>query len=152
MRSDRIEARAVSKVVFTALFCTALALLLALAILHTRTTLQWVAAAIFLALALDPAVGLLQRVRARGRSLPRLAAILLVYAVFIAAFVYLCLHVFPSIVRDFEGLASKLPAYVADFESWANDNAEFHELNQKYDLTEKLSEQASSLPSRLGEG
>jgi predicted PurR-regulated permease PerM len=152
MRSDQIEARAVSKIVFTALFCVAIALLLALAVLHTRTTLQWVLSAIFLALALDPAVGLIQRTRVRGRSLPRAAAILLVYVVFFAALVYLCLHVFPAIVRDIEGLASKLPTYVSDFESWANDNAEFHALNQKYGLTEKLNEQASSLPSRLGEG
>ena len=57
MRSDQIEARAVSKVVFVALFCAAVALLLAIAVLHTRTTLQWVVTAIFLGLALDPAVG-----------------------------------------------------------------------------------------------
>lgn len=152
MRADQIEARAVSKVVFVALFCAALALLLAVAVLHTRTTLQWVAAAIFLALALDPAVGLLQRISLRGRAVPRVAAILVVYVVFFGALVYLTLHVFPSIVREIEALGSKLPTYVSDFESWANDNAQFHELNQKYGLTEKLSEQASSLPSRLGEG
>jgi predicted PurR-regulated permease PerM len=152
VRADQIEARAVSKVVFVALFCAALALLLAVAVLHTRTTLQWVAAAIFLALALDPAVGLLQRITVRGRALPRVAAILLVYVVFFGALVYLTLHVFPSIVREIESLGSKLPTYVSDFESWANDNAQFHELNQKYGLTEKLNEQASALPSRLGEG
>ena len=152
MRADQIEARAVSKIVFVALACAALAVLLALAVLHTRTTLQWVAAAIFLALALDPAVGLLQRIRVRGRSMPRVGAILLVYVVFFAALVYLSLHVAPSIVREIEALGSKLPTYVSDFETWANDNAQFHELNQKYGLTEKLNEQASSLPSRLGEG
>ena len=104
MRSDQIEARAVSKIVFVALFCAALAVLLAIAVLHTRTTLQWVVAAIFLALALDPAVGLLQRIRIRGRELPRVAAIGVVYIVFFAALVYLSLHVFPAIVRDIEGL------------------------------------------------
>jgi predicted PurR-regulated permease PerM len=152
MRSDQIEARAVSKVVLVALFCAALALLLALAVIHTRTTLQWVATAIFLALALDPAVGLIQRVRFRGRGLPRVLAVLLVYAVFFTALVLLILHVFPSIVRDIEGLAGKLPTYVSDFEDWASSNQEFQELNQKYDITQKLREQASSLPSRLGDG
>jgi predicted PurR-regulated permease PerM len=152
MRSDRIEARAVSKVVFVALFCAALALLLAIAVLHTRTTLQWVVTAIFLALALDPAVASIQRVRIRGRGLPRVGAILVVYLVFFAALVYLSLHVFPSIVRDIEGLAGKLPTYVSDFEDWAGNNQQFQELNQKYDITQKLSEQASSLPSRLGSG
>jgi predicted PurR-regulated permease PerM len=138
--------------VFVALFCAALAVLLAIAVLHTRTTLQWVVAAIFLALALDPAVGLLQRIRIRGRPLPRVAAIGFVYVVFFAALVFLSLHVFPSIVRDVEGLATKLPTYVTDFEHWAENNAEFQSLNDKYGLTEKLNEQASSLPSRLGDG
>ena len=61
MRADQIQARAVAKVVLVALFWAGLAVLFAIALLHTRTTLQWVAAAIFLALALDPAVGLIQR-------------------------------------------------------------------------------------------
>ena len=152
MRSDQIEARAVSKIVFVALFCAALAVLLAIAILHTRTTLQWVAAAIFLALALDPAVGLLERIRIRGRPFPRVAAALVVYLVFFAALVFLSLHVFPSIVHNIEGLATKLPTYVSDFEDWANNNAEFQELNDRFHIIDKLNEQAGSLPSRLGDG
>jgi predicted PurR-regulated permease PerM len=152
MRSDQIEARAVGKVVLVALFYAALALLLVIVILHTRTTLRWVATAIFLALALDPAVGLLQRIRLGGRSLPRVAGILAVYLAFLAALVFLVLHVFPPIAKDIESLAKKLPTYVSDFESWANDNQQFQELNDKYDITQKLSEQASGLPSRLSSG
>ena len=68
MRSDQIEARAVAKVVLVALFWTRVALLLVIVILHTRTTLHWVATAIFLALALDPAVGLIQRDLAARRA------------------------------------------------------------------------------------
>ncbi len=152
MRSDQIEARAVAKVVLVALFYAALALLLAIVILHTRTTLQWVAAAIFLALALDPAVGVLQRIRIAGRSLPRVIAILAVYLVFLAGLVFLILHVFPPIAKDIEGLAKTLPTYVSDVEDWADNNQQFQELNQKYGITQKLSEQASSLPSRLSTG
>jgi predicted PurR-regulated permease PerM len=152
VRSDQIEARAVGKVVVVALFYAALALLLAIVVLHTRTTLQWVATAIFLALALDPAVGMLQRIRLGGRSLPRVIAILAVYLVFLAGLVYLTLHVFPSIVRDIEGLAKTLPTYVSDFEHWAENNQQFQDLNDKYDITQKLTEQASSLPSHLSSG
>ena len=54
MRASDIEARAVAKIVLVALFWAAMAVLLAIAILHTRTTLRWVVTAIFLALALDP--------------------------------------------------------------------------------------------------
>jgi predicted PurR-regulated permease PerM len=152
MRADQIQARAVAKIVVVALFWAAIAVLLAIALLHTRTTLQWVAAAIFLALALDPAVSLVQRAWPRGRSMPRVLAILLVYVVAFAAIVFLVLHIFPPIVRDIEGLAHKLPGYIHDFEDWANNNQQFQELNAKYDITQKLTEQASTLPSHLSSG
>ncbi len=140
-----------AKVVFVALAVAVLFVLLAIAVLETRTTLRWVLTAIFLALALDPAVSLLERIRVGERSLPRVLAILAVYAVFLAGLILIVLHVLPPIVREIETLAKKLPTYVADFEAWAENNQQFQELNQKYDLTEKLSEQASSLPSRLGD-
>ncbi len=152
MRADQIQARAVAKIVLVALFWSAVAVLLAIALLHTRTTLQWVAAAIFLALALDPAVGLIQRAWPRAGKMPRVLAILLVYLVGLAAMVFLVLHVFPPIVHDIEGLAHKLPGYVHDFENWANDNKQFQDLNAKYHITAKLSTEASTLPSHLSSG
>jgi predicted PurR-regulated permease PerM len=152
MRAEGIEARAVAKVVLVALFWIAVAVLLAIAILHTRTTLQWVAAAIFLALALDPAVGLVQRAWPRGGQMPRVLAILIVYLLALAAMVFLTLHVFPPIVHDIESLAHKLPGYVRDFENWANNNQQFQDLNQKYHITLKLSQEASTLPSHLSSG
>jgi predicted PurR-regulated permease PerM len=152
VRADQIQARAVAKIVVVALFWAALAVLLAIALLHTRTTLQWVAAAIFLGLALDPAVSLVQRGWPRGGSMPRVLAILIVYVIAFAAMVFLVLHVFPPIVEDVESLAKKLPGYVRDFEDWANNNQQFQELNAKYHITAKLSEQASTLPSHLSSG
>jgi predicted PurR-regulated permease PerM len=152
MRAGDIEARAVAKIVLVALFWAALALLLAIAILDTRTTLRWVVTAIFLALAFDPAVGLIERIRIGKRQIPRVGAVLGVLALFLAAMTFAVLHVIPPMVKDIEGLGKKLPTYVKDFESWAEDNDEFNELNQKYGLTEKLTEQASSLPSKLGDG
>jgi predicted PurR-regulated permease PerM len=152
MRAEGIEARAVAKIVLVALFWIAVAVLLAIALLHTRTTLQWVAAAIFLALALDPAVSLVQRAWPRDGQMPRALAILIVYLLGLAALIYLTLHVFPPIVHDIEGLAHKLPGYVHDFENWANNNQQFQELNQKYDITQKLSQEASTLPSHLSSG
>ncbi|HSD24385.1 MAG TPA: AI-2E family transporter [Solirubrobacterales bacterium] len=152
MRAEGIEARAVAKVVLVALVWIAIAVLLAIAILHTRTTLQWVAAAIFLALALDPAVSLVQRAWPGDGSMPKALAILIVYLAALAALVFLVLHVFPPIVHDIEGLAHKLPGYVHDFEDWANNNKQFQELNDKYDITQKLTQEASTLPSHLSSG
>jgi predicted PurR-regulated permease PerM len=152
MRADQIQARAVAKIVLVALFWTAVAVLFAIAILHTRTTLQWVAAAVFLTLALDPAVGLIQRAWPGGGKMPRVLAILLVYVAGLAALVFLVLHVFPPIVHDIEGLAHKLPRYVNDFEDWANNNKQFQDLNAKYHITAKLSQEAGTLPSHLSSG
>jgi predicted PurR-regulated permease PerM len=152
MRADQIQARAVAKIVLVALFWGGVALLLAIALLHTRTTLQWVAAAIFLALALDPAVSLIQRAWPRGGKMPRVLAILLIYVVALAAMVFLVLHVFPPIVHDIEGLAHKLPRYVHDFEDWANNNKQFQDLNAKYHITAKLSQEGATLPSHLSSG
>ena len=135
MRASDIEARAVAKIVLVALFWAALALLLAIAILHTRTTLRWVVAAIFLALALDPAVGLIEKIKIGKRSVPRVAAVLGALAIFLAGLTFLILHVIPPMVKDVEDLAKKVPTYVKDFETWAEDNREFAELNEKYDLT-----------------
>jgi predicted PurR-regulated permease PerM len=152
VRADQIQARAVGKIVLVALFWAAVAVLLAIAVLHTRTTLQWVAAAIFLALALDPAVSLVQRAWPGSRTMPRVLAILIVYVLAFAAMVFLVLHVFPPIVHDIEGLAHKLPGYVRDFEDWANNNKQFQELNAKYHITQKLSEEGATLPSHLSSG
>src|SRR3954453_10634832 len=152
MRADQIQARAVAKIVLVALFWSGVAILFAIALLHTRTTLQWVAAAVFLALALDPAVGLLQRAWPGDGKMPRVLAILLVYLVALAGLVFLILQVFPPIVHDIEGLAHKLPRYVHDFENWANSNQHFQDLNAKYHITAKLSQEASTLPSHLSSG
>ncbi len=152
MRADQIQARAVAKIVLVGLFWAGVAVLLAIALLHTRTTLQWVAAAIFLALALDPAVSLIQRAWPGDARMPRVLAILLIYLVALGALVFLVLHVFPPIVHDIEGLAHKLPRYVHAFEDWANNNRQFQDLNAKYHITAKLSQEASTLPSHLSSG
>ena len=152
VRASQIEARAVSKITFTTLACLALGAIAVYAVLHTTTTIRWVVTAIFLALALDPAVGLVERVKLRGRTLPRALAILFVYLLFFGGLVALILHVAPPLVREIEALAKKLPTYVTDFENWAEDNKQFADLNDRYDLTAKLSDQASSLPSTLSSG
>ena len=152
MRAEQIEARAVAKIVVVALFWAGVAVLFAIALLHTRTTLQWVAAAIFLALALDPAVGLIQRLWPGAGEMPRALAILLVYVAAFAGLVFLVLHILPPIISDIEGLAKKAPTYVADVEDWANNNEQFQELNEKYGITQKLTEQANMLPSHLSSG
>jgi predicted PurR-regulated permease PerM len=150
MDAARIQARAVAKVAVVALAVIAAALVLALIVLHTRTTLQWVVVAIFFALGVAPLVELVERLRVRGRNLPRWLAILVVYLLGFAFFVFVLLQVIPPMVKEVEKLATQLPTYVSDFEKWAEGNDEFRELNDKFDITKTLSDEAKTLPSRIG--
>ncbi len=151
MEAARIQARAVVKVVAISLAVIAVAVLLAIVVLHVRTEIRWVFASLFMALALLPAVDRVESLRIRGRQvLPRWLAILLVYVVLFGFFVFLVLQVVPPIIREFESLGSKAPGYVQDFRQWANQNQEFQDLNRKYDITQTLTQQASTIPSKLG--
>jgi predicted PurR-regulated permease PerM len=152
MEAARIQARAVIKVAAISLAVIAVAILLAIVVLQVRTTLRWLFAALFLWLALMPAVDLVESVRIRGRRpFPRWLSILLVYVIGLAIFVFLVLQVVPPIIREFENLGDKVPGYVQDFKHWANQNPQFQDLNQKYDITGALTSQASSIPSKLGD-
>ena len=71
MRADQIQARAVAKVVLVAIFWAGWRSSLRSRCSTPATTLQWVAAAIFLALALDPAVELIQRAWPGQGPMPR---------------------------------------------------------------------------------
>jgi predicted PurR-regulated permease PerM len=151
MVASRIESRAIFKIVAIVLVALGAALLLNHVIVEVKTTIRWVCAAIFLALALSPLVDLIQRASIGGRSLPRWLAILVAYILFLVAFTFLVLEVIPPIVREVEQLGSKLPSYVSDFENWANNNDQFRELNDKYNITSLLSQEASQLPAKLGD-
>ncbi len=152
MDAAGIQARAVVKLVAISLAVIAVAVLLAIVVLHVRTEIRWVFAALFLALAMLPAVDRVESLRVRGRKvLPRWLAILLVYIALLGFFVFLVLQVVPPIIREFEELGSKAPGYVHDFRQWANQSQEFQDLNRKYDITQALSQQASSIPSKLGD-
>ena len=151
MEAARIQARAVVKVAAISLVVIAAALLLAIIVLHVRTEIRWLFAALFLALAMNPAVDRVESLRIRGhRIFPRWLAILVVYVLVLALFVFLILQVVPPIIREFEHLGSKVPGYVHDFRQWANQNQQFQELNHKYNITLTLSQQASTIPSKLG--
>ena len=152
MDAARIQARAVVKVVAISLAVIAVALLLAIIVLHVRTEIRWVFAALFLALAMLPAVDRVESLRVRGRqAAPALAGDPASSTSSCSAFfVFLVLQVVPPIIREFENLGSKAPGYVQDFRQWANQNQEFQDLNHKYDITQTLTQQASSIPSKLG--
>ena len=151
MDAARIQARAVVKVAAISLAVIAAALLLAIVVLDVRTEIRWVFASLFLALAISPAVDRVESLRVRGHKVfPRWLAILVVYVILFGLFVFLILQVVPPIIREFEDLGSKVPGYVQDFRQWANQNQQFQDLNHKYNITQTLAQQASTIPSKLG--
>ena len=104
----------------------AVAAVLVIVIIHVQTTLRWLFAALFLTLALNPAVDRIESIHIRGRHpFPRWLSILAVYVITFGVFVFLVLQVVPPIVREAEHLGSKVPGYIADFRQWANENPQF---------------------------
>ena len=107
-----------------------------------RSVIGLLLIAVFLAIALGPAVD-----HAARMKLPRPAAILAVFlALFIGIFL-LGLIVVPPIVSEVQAFADDVPSYIEDIRK----NDTLREYDNKYDITKKLEDQASSLPSRLGD-
>lgn len=151
MQTIELQPRTVIRTVVLVLIALAIASLLLAVIDDVRQTLRWLGAAIFLALALAPAVALVQRLRIGRHHPPRWLAIAIVFAASFLVFVFLVLEVIPPMVSEVEEVGSSAPGYVHDFERWASDNESFRELNERYELTKTLNEQASQLPARLGD-
>jgi predicted PurR-regulated permease PerM len=98
--------------------------------------------AAFFALAIAPAVNWLDK-----RRVPRAAAILLVYLGIGAAIFGIGLLLVPPMVTGVEELSDDLPGYVDDL----RHNEQFRKYDDRYDITEKLKNQADDLPNRLGD-
>jgi len=134
-----LTTRSIVKVFFTLVALVAFVYVLYL----VRSVVLLVFIAGFLAVALGPAVDFLSS----RAHLPRAGAILLLYLCIVGAIIGVGLLVVPPVVEQVDQLAQDAPRYLTDLR--ANDT--FREYDNKYDLTAKLNEQASSLPSRLGD-
>lgn len=147
--STPIDSRTVFRVVGVAILAVACAALLGLVVMETRTTIRWAATAIFLALALAPAVSLLQRVSLGGRPMPRWLAIALSFVGAFVVLVVLILHVIPPMVDEVEQVGSLGPQYIEDAQRWMHQSDQFRSLDQEVHLTATLHEQAEALPGKL---
>jgi predicted PurR-regulated permease PerM len=110
-----------------------------------RKPLTWIFIAAFIAIALSGPITLLERWMRRG------IAIAIVYVCLILTpFVLIGLLV-PPIVTQANNLVQNLPEYAQEVTNFVNDNDQLRQLQEDYDLTGKLEEQAEKLPSRLGD-
>jgi predicted PurR-regulated permease PerM len=135
---DALTTRQLARIVFTVAALLAFLYLL----VQIRGTLLLLGVAVFLAVALGPAVDFFSR----GR-LPRGAAILVVYLLIFMIFAGVLSLIVPPVVNGAGDLSRNLPGYVDDL----RNNKTLRDFDNKYDVTPKLKEQAQKLPNKLGD-
>jgi predicted PurR-regulated permease PerM len=110
-----------------------------------RKPLSWLIIAAFIAVALAGPVNFFQRHMKRG------LAIALVYFGLLAIPIGLGAVLIPPIVHQVSDVATNAPHYVSDIESYVHRNKTLNNLNEKYDITQKLNNEAAKLPSKAGD-
>jgi predicted PurR-regulated permease PerM len=131
--------RAVAVTVLTAVLVV-LALYL---IFLLRKPIGWLLIATFLAIALSGPVNYLNRYMKRG------VAIALVYLGLLLVPVGIGAIVVPPIVNGGNDLAQNAPEYADDVTEFVNDNDTLRNINEDYDVTEKIEEEAAKLPTKI---
>ncbi len=134
---EALTTRQIARILSTAAAFSALAYLL----VQVRSTLLLLAIAIFLAVALGPAVDFF------SFKLPRAAAILLIYVMIFCVFGGVLSLVVPPVVNGASDLSRDVPGYVDDL----RNNKKIREFDDKYDITTKLKEEATKLPDKIGD-
>jgi predicted PurR-regulated permease PerM len=135
---DALTTRQIARILFTVAALSALLYLL----VQIRSTLLLLGIAIFLAVALGPAVDFFSR-----GLLPRAAAILLVYVLIFCVFGGVLSLIVPPVVNGASDLSRDVPGYVDDLRK----NKSIRDLDNKYDITSKLQTEAQKLPDKLGD-
>ena len=110
-----------------------------------RRPISWLIIAAFLAIALAGPVNFFQRYMKRG------LAIALVYFGLLLIPIGLGAVLIPPIVNQVSDVATNAPHYVHDIEDYVHKNKTLNDLNNKYDITQKLSDEANKLPSKAGD-
>jgi predicted PurR-regulated permease PerM len=124
---------------------TVVAVLLALYLVYLlRRPIGWVLIATFLAIALSGPVNRLDRRMRRGFAIAIVYIGLLLVPIFLAALIV------PPFVREGNKLADKAPQYARDVTDYVQKNKRLRKLNDDYDITTKLQQEAGRLPSKLG--
>jgi predicted PurR-regulated permease PerM len=139
--SPLLSTRAIVRVVVTVIACVLVLYLIYL----LRRPLTWIFIAGFIAIALSGPVAFLQRWMKRGLAVAAVYAGLILVPILIAA------SLVPPIVTQGNNLAQSLPDYARDLTEFVQKNDRLRQLEEDYDITGKLEEQAAKLPARLGD-
>jgi predicted PurR-regulated permease PerM len=135
-----LSARAIARIVLIIV-----GVLISLYLLYRlRQPITWLIISIFLAVALSRPVNYLNQYMKRG------FAIATVYFGMLAAIVALGLLLIPPIVNEINDLADNAPQYAQDVREWVEKNDTLKKLEEDYDITQQLEEEAGKLPSKIG--
>jgi predicted PurR-regulated permease PerM len=135
---DALTTRQIARILATVAAFSALLYLL----VQIRSTLLLLGIAVFLAVALGPAVDFFSR-----HGLPRAAAILIVYVLIFCVFGGVLSLIVPPVVNGATALSRDIPTYIDDL----NKNKTIRNFDKKYDITSKLQKEAQKLPAKLGD-
>lgn len=120
--------------------CVVFALFL---IYELRKPLGWLVIATFIAIALSGPVNLL------SRRMPRGLAIAVAYLALILVPIGIAALIVPPLVRELTDLAKNVPRYVNDAQDWLTNNPTLRDLDEQYDIGQRLQQEAAKLPEHL---
>ena len=135
------SARQIVRTVLTVV-CVAIALYL---LYLLRKPISWILIATFLAVALSPPVNVLARHMRRG------FAITIVFLGLLAIPIALIALIVPPLITEANDFADNVPGYARDVTEYVQENDRLREINEDYDITTKLQEEAGKLPGRVGD-
>jgi predicted PurR-regulated permease PerM len=110
-----------------------------------RKPLTWLFIAAFIAVALSGPVNYLNRYMKRG------FAITLVFLGLLSIPFLLGALLIPPIVTEGRELVDNAPAYAQDVREWVDKNKTLREIDEDYNVTDKLEEEAAKLPDKVGD-
>jgi predicted PurR-regulated permease PerM len=134
------SARQIVRIVLTVV-CVVISLYL---IYLLRKPISWILIAAFLAVALSPPVNVLSRHMRRG------FAIAITYLGLLAIPIALIALIVPPLITEANDFADKVPGYARDVTKYVKENKKLRDINDDYDITSKLEDEAGKLPNRLG--
>ena len=109
-----------------------------------RRPLLWLLVSVFLAAALAGPVNVLAQRMRRGFAVTLVFFGLLLVPLLLSALLV------PPIITEGNRFAEDVPRYARDVTEFVQDNPRLREINQDYDITTKLQQEAEKLPERLG--
>jgi predicted PurR-regulated permease PerM len=112
-------------------------------IYQLRRPISWLVIAAFIAIALSGPVNALSQHMRRG------FAIAIVYLVLLLIPIGILALLIPSMVSQGEELANNAPQYAEDVTDFVNRNETLNNLNQDYNITGKIEDEAAKLPDKI---